>query len=840
MKSLSKKLFALLGCAAILASSFTVPVMAEDNIITIHAGDYPNLEVVNAAGETGYYNTTVYQNDVNGGKFIHLAADESDRGSVEGFKVIVPFEVSKDGRYNINMDMCSLSMHPATYKWNSPVKLKIDDGEYFRVKAFSTTSDPNITATVLNTNLSGKYSADSEKARWAEYALDPKELTAGAHTLTFWVYDKPPLQGKDWFVFGLGDINISPTTESSDIIVEGEDLLTETGSSAVAGEGFSNGNYLNVTADRTVRKEFYVPEDGYYRLNAIATDVAAYSVDGTTVSFKTTEEISELDGWKKYIGKIVELKKGVHHLEITTNMASTAAKVYKLDYVTFTSETDLSDLYDVTIHAGDYPNLETVDAEGNKGIFTTTVFSNSENGGKFIHLAADESDKGSVEGFKVIVPFKAYGTGVYDISVDMCSHTRLLNSERWNSPVKLKVDDGEYVRIKAFSTEDDANVTAEVLNADLAEKYSADSEKARWAKYTLEPMELTEGEHTLTFWVYDKPSLQSKDWFVFGLGEINITRSPDDASIVIEGEDLLIENASNAVVENGYSNGQYMNATDDIIIRKKFSVPETGSYKLQAFATSTIDYSIDGNILSFEKTEDLSNLISDGWEKYVTESITLQKGVHQLEIKTGAETIAYKLDCIDIFCKVDITEIELSDIDVLAIGESADLIVKNQDGKIISINNFDSVSYESSNENIIKINGLGRTEIINPGEATITIKGTANGKNLTDSTKVIIAGKSGLYLKKTTVNGNDVSVTVGSFTDAPVSKAFIGVCKVKDGITTSFTDVKFIEFATMSAGKTKTETVSMSSISDGDLVVVSVFDGTDILKHLWGKSITEQ
>lgn len=292
--------------------------------------------------------------------------------------------------------------------------------------------------------------------------------------------------------------------------------------------------------------------------------------------------------------------------------------------------------------------------------------------------------------------------------------------------------------------------------------------------------------------------------------------------------------------ENGYSNGQYLSAIDDIVISKKFSVPETGSYKLQAFATSTIDYSIDGNVLSFEKTEDLSSLISDGWEKYVTESITLQKGVHQLEIKTGAETIAYKLDCIDIFCKVDVTDIGISDVAPLTVGESADFVIKNQDDKIISVNNFDSVSYESSNENIIKINGLGRTEIINPGEATITVRGTARGQNLTDSTRIVVAGKSGLYLKKTAVNGNNVSVTLGTIIDASASKAFVGVCRMENGVATSFTDVKFIDFAAMSAGKTKTETVSMSSISDGDMVVVSVFDGTDILKHLWGKSITEQ
>ena len=233
MKSLSKQLLALLGGAAILASSFNMPAMAVDNGITIHAGDYPNLEIVNSAGEKGYYNTTVYQNSENGGKFIHLAADESDRGSVEGFKVIIPFEVDAYGRYDITLDMCSQSSYPPTYRWASPVRLKIDDGEYFRVKAYSTTGDLNITAKVLNSNLSAKYSADSEKARWVEYLLDPKELSAGTHTLTFWVYDKPPLQGKDWFVFGLGEINIKKTSSGADIIIEGEDLPRESGCTIV-------------------------------------------------------------------------------------------------------------------------------------------------------------------------------------------------------------------------------------------------------------------------------------------------------------------------------------------------------------------------------------------------------------------------------------------------------------------------------------------------------------------------------------------------------------------------------------------------------------------------------
>ena len=69
------------------------------------------------------------------------------------------------------MPSTSASIPIERSRWASPVKLKIDDGDYFRVKAFSTTDEPDVTATVIDSDLKDKYSADSEKARWVEYAL---------------------------------------------------------------------------------------------------------------------------------------------------------------------------------------------------------------------------------------------------------------------------------------------------------------------------------------------------------------------------------------------------------------------------------------------------------------------------------------------------------------------------------------------------------------------------------------------------------------------------------------------------------------------------------------------
>jgi len=869
---------------------------------TLHAGDYSKLVKIAEDGTLGTYSCPTKVNTVNGGKYIHLSMAK-DTDNAGGYKIEVPFNIYEKGAYQINLEMATYGRDTDSDKWNSPVKLKVDDGEYFTVKTFSTTAEPDVTATVVNTDFTAKYNTggDTVNKRIADYQLvEPMILSEGEHTFSFWVYS-PRITSATQFVFEFGDIGIKRMTDfsayDSQTIHAGNYPNLELSNSGVSAGTYTTTTYANSenggkfihlaasgdaqgSADGfKVKVPFKVYTDGLYNINLdmlansrpvenhgwnspvkIKIDDNDYfraktytttddvTVTATVVNTALAEKYSadsEKARWVEYALNPVELTAGEHTL--TFWVYDKAPKqgndwhVFGLGEINIDLIKDLSALNNITIHGGNYPCFEMRNEAGDISYVAGTTYLNVAGDGTMVSFSSKPSVTGAYDGYRVNIPFTVYNDGAYDIDLDMFAYSIYNSGDvyKWASKPMVKIDDGDYFWLKAFATTDNPHITATVLDYDLTDKYNYDDNTADekyWAEYALNTTELTAGSHTLTIWLPEQAANQSEhDLFVLGIGEINIAPASDDATVTIEGESLIIEKISSTVAGDKYSGGRYLEVTDAGYVLKEFYIPETGSYTLQTVATDNASYIIDGTGINFGDGVDVSGTVAAGWNKYSSEVITLEKGTHTLMFNA---TGACALDYIRISQPLAITDIDVSDIDILSVGDSAELDVVNQDGVAVSAYDVDTMCYESSNEDVVEVDAYGNLTAVGMGKATVTVGVLVSGETITASTDVIVVGDSNLYVSDTTVSGNDVSVTLASAGNASASVVVVGVYSVENEIT-KLTDVKTIDFASLSANESDTQTVTMSVIGNNDNVMVFVFDGMDTMNPLWIKTIAK-
>lgn len=504
---------------------------------------------------------------------------------------------------------------------------------------------------------------------------------------------------------------------------------------------------------------------------------------------------------------------------------------------------DTSAMNDIIIHGGDYPtftykDIETGAASTLKG---ETNRNNLLDGGKLLVLYQN-SPKADDNGYTFSAPFKIYDDGEFDINIKMWADGYLpLSLSGWGSKVKVSVDGGSEFYVKNYATTSDSEISAITVKEKLSSEYNL--EPGLWKEYKLtRPIELSAGEHVINIRVSDTLHNVDSRSFKFGLDTIHIRPVSETSKALIEGEYMQKKDLDDAdnVIENAlFSNGKAGAIKDAGTVRMPFYISEAGNYNLgiTANTTSGATWSIDGTAMSgFTSIRDLTTLGS-GWADYKSaNSVMLSAGVHVLDMTADTGAV-FNVDKVEIFKPAAVSAISVEAPEVMQLGESGSLTVKNEKGETISFFDVDTMAFESGNEDIVAVDAYGNLTPVSCGETTVSACVYSGGKSVNAECIVKVVGESGLYVKAAAVDGNNVNVTLAACKEAAASKAVAAVYNVEDGKVTSFRTVGIADFDAFSASGESSKTIALSEISDGDRVVVFVFDGLDTIKPLYGKVI---
>lgn len=502
---------------------------------------------------------------------------------------------------------------------------------------------------------------------------------------------------------------------------------------------------------------------------------------------------------------------------------------------------DTSGLNDITLHGGDYPNLTVVDAEGNEKVIAhTDLGTNLKDGTKVLYLykkatkvVNGEPVVETTDGYKIKIPFTVYDDGLYDISMGMRAATYLpTNASGWESEVYIGIDAEEPKLVKTYATDAEPEINAEITGK-YDNTYFTGLQPERWRMHDLKPVELAAGKHTLVIHIPYPSALNEGNLHIFGLDKIHIRPATGETSVVIEGENMEAKDKSAIIESDAYTGGKALNVTNAAANAKKwFMVSKAGNYRIIANSNGTGSYKIDSKAVSgMTEVRDLSSTYGDGWKQYRT-TLFLDEGIHEFELASGS---TYALDNIQILPAIEVTAISAEAKTLLSRGENALISVVNQNGETVTVYDVDTLCFESSDRNIVTVDGNGVITAVNQGEATITVGATVNGETYQDTVTVVVTGFGGLYVKTAVASGNDVTVTLEASEAVVATKVIVAV--YEDGANTSLKEVGIDDFVAMETADTQTKTINLTSVENTDKISVFVFDSMNTFVPMCGEKI---
>lgn len=850
MKNLCRKISAICGCIAMLVSMAVAPVSAEtvDNIlincIDQHSGDNAYLQA----------NWGIW-----GAIGMKYSGDNIDKVVTASFD----FTVEKEGWYDATFIIASYSSNRYAARNQSKVNFWFDNEE---PKWLSDSSVNSESPTVETLN----YDPLSSSENFQETnLLEEVYLDAGPHTINFASADLNR-HGEVGAGFYSIELNYVDVEHIEVLCIDQKNngyngVLTETWDGGIGRNNYPTAFNAGFTAE--------VKKPGWYNVEFItqAAVTAAHipqcrskvdwRLDGgewknfadasmsdnptlktITISFATPSEFS-----KTQLLDYVYLDEGEHLFEFTTTSTKVKfpAEGYRMGFYSITLDyVDTSSMNDFTLHGGDYPNVTFYDTDGVLRTFAAeTNRTNLVDGGKIALIYKNGNDVkvdgvsyATESGFTFTIPFKVYDEDYYDINIKMASSARLPTANYgWVSPAYVGIDGAQPKWVKAYATDSLPEVTGTVVNTYTNATYNF--EPAQWQELALTPVKLAPGSHTLRIEIPEQAPNQSNPMFIFAMDSIHIRPAGEKTKNIIEGENLQIKDKSVVLTDTVYRNGSALSVNNAGKVQIPFYVSKTGNYKVAMIANGTASYKVDTSSLTLSNAADLSSAIGSGWKSMKSDEITLDAGLHTLEL--AVDTAPYLLDAIEISPAIEVSSISVEGTDVIGIGETGEITVNNQDGVEVSIYDVDALAFESSNENVATVDGYGKITAVNEGEAVITVGVSVGGKSLTANMKVYVTGDSGIYVKSATVSGNEVSVTLGASKNTSASKVIVASYNVVNGVKGSLKSVGTVDFETIAEGNVATKSVTLDAIEDSDIINVFVFDTLDTIVPLYGKYIVE-
>ena len=437
----------------------------------------------------------------------------------------------KQGEYSLEF-VSSTVPESIVSDWQnwSPFSISINDETPIAINgtlliAWATTGAENLFGT--------RYIAVNGVYSYAKYRI-PVHLNAGENILTFTVEGKKDID--EGYHFSLDGFSLNYLRDNSDCIF------------VSANEAFAGNGYMNTVSDANAeggaynqlyRSDLsaaiyadymvYSDHDGEFRLDFSGSHPRRY-LSGWSLDINRTQKIltgndTDGDGYDDaysnevtavceyvndvdYVGymanRTAHLKKGVNIVRLAAESPRTDGKntgyLFNFDCMKFTPvsapEAEAESIGTKT----QYEHIDSAASGVSGGKYTAVVIPVSKDeDGKVIGL------KGKSElSYSVIIP----RDDSYELEMDMSGYVEATDAHMYRAPVKLRVDDGEEIRLVCggsyYNMEGDQQkmdaTISKIMQLSLSGGAYGGNFEGYFARYRLnEPLQMDAGVHTITF-----------------------------------------------------------------------------------------------------------------------------------------------------------------------------------------------------------------------------------------------------------------------------------------------------------------------------------------------------
>lgn len=587
--------------------------------------------------------------------------------------------------------------------------------------------------------------------------------------------------------------------------------------------------------------EFYINEDGAYKMTFLSNRYAEESAKGWRSQFKFDLNGTEYDGsaakrveFAKWLGQgeeyavyeiTVALNKGINSLKFTSTSAwngeaNTGKYLLYLDYVKFTPISEIS-------------------------IAGTDVYCKNKNS---VYTEGDELCE-----FSFTVPV----AGMYEIKWKTQPHDF---NQGWMSPWSLKVNNES---ISNFTrTSGSAGVTRAEYNVTLP---------------------LNQGENKITFVLEECTHPDRAHTYDLYYDYIKCVKTgdilPKTTKIVLEGESpkSKVTTSMDPVAGEGASGKSvgiggaktipasvtYASKVDvagnynmkfvlwdyekewmtpvaitvkqgDTTVIDKIPLSSTGKYTLYTV--------VQGENVSESYTCDITAAKESGSVKYGSyefytfnwlDDVALEEGNFELTIDylgmPNNTTMYFGVDAITLAREIDYTNVTIkADETEIFKGTTMQLTATDIYGSVIEAEeDVTTVTWESSNENILSVDNSGLVTAKNPGKATVTLTVGNDGAATTAETEIIVMTQNEKFMiKSVSLEENEVVVKYASKANLNEEKVTL-IAGRYPAANTSLSEVQSAEITGDAPNMFRTARIALKS-TDGKIKLFSWSDLTDM------------
>ncbi len=231
------------------------------------------------------------------------------------------------------------------------------------------------------------------------------------------------------------------------------------------------------------------------------------------------------------------------------------------------------------------------------------------------------------------------------------------------------------------------------------------------------------------------------------------------------------------------------------------------------------------------------------------QTVHLDKGSHNVKItvdrmaagRTGT-TAHFVLDKIDFVKTISGGDLDgavmYTDKYMINMGAEEQLRFKDKSGIPFSIDNVDSITYESTDTDIAKVSEDGVVTGVNAGECEITAQVTLGDTTKELSANVIINGTTGFVADRIERTDNGVRITFVSPLDDEEFSIISAASGMEEGVKTSHKGTGIKDIKTK-GNIYETVDIPIDGSSAGDIVEVFVWDGLNTMTPIYSKIIAD-
>lgn len=592
-----------------------------------------------------------------------------------------------------------------------------------------------------------------------------------------------------------------------------------------------DGSYQSAAYTATVNAE----AAGFYSVNVLANAAdgtasdLTFTINGRSVKLTTGSAKTAIAGSKGVYGLqlyrfdsagVVYLAKGANELSIHVGK--------RPNYETFALAT--LDAFEfvpndkLTVSASGKSVIEAEDSI----IDLTQGESAGASGGKYVYL-----ESGYSADVTKTVSFMAAQAGYYKMNIVAAAAP-----QNPSSFVNVSVNDADAQGLN--NAQYYSNTATDISGRYGIKLYDFESNQLVYLKEGLNTVTLTIGRRN------DVPTSMLASFDSFSFEPYTIATVGENAAAAVEVEDYnwkhtktINERTSVALYDAGYAS---------YTVEAAVKAETAGNYNMSIEAavndgTSTIlgDLALDINSTSVS-VNNTSFTVSDLGYNYWDEafpaknyrkkdSVYLNEGINIIKLtitpNTARGTILAAVDKI-VFAPVrTITDAKISVDSVMSKGAEMNISIADQDG--ISISNIDvyMITYDTTDDDIIIVDGNGKISAVGFGTATVSvaIKTNEAATEIVKRAEVIVVGDKGIYVDNVQNTNGQVTFDFVSTKDYDATQVF--VASYKD----NFVSIDLVDVEAGIAG-TIQKTAALTGYEDGQDVYIFVWQD---MKPVWSK-----